>query len=246
MMRRVRSPGFVSTEPRRSIVLASYNVHGCVGTDGRRDVGRIARVLGKLGADVIALQEVNCFPAEGASAQEATLLGDLPGVHASWGPTRQADGTAFGNALLSSWPAAQTQNIDISYPGYEPRAALDVHFDIEGRRMRIIATHLGLRPTERRYQVQKILESVEHEDDCLTVLLGDINEWFIAGRPLRWLHRKFGWGPAVRSFPSYFPVFSLDRIWVHPPGALLRMWTHGDGEARSASDHLPVLAEVAI
>jgi endonuclease/exonuclease/phosphatase family metal-dependent hydrolase len=117
---------------------------------------------------------------------------------------------------------------------------------VHDKRLRVIATHLGLRPDERRYQVQKILQSVEHRDDCPTVLLGDINEWFIPGRPLRWLHRKFGWGPAVRSFPAYFPILSLDRIWVHPPQGLLRMWAFASGEARNASDHLPVLAEVTL
>lgn len=246
MTTRMRAPGFVATRTRRSVVLASYNVHGCVGTDGRKDIPRVASVIGGLGADIVALQEVDCYPEDGQSEREIALLSGISDMRAVWGPTHRQSGIPFGNALLSAWPVAQSQNIDISYPGYEPRGALDVHLDIDGRRMRIFATHLGLRPVERRYQVQKILESVEHEDDCLTVLLGDINEWFIAGRPLRWLHRKFGWGPAVRSFPSYFPVLSLDRIWVHPPQALLRMWSHAQGDARQASDHLPVLAEVAI
>lgn len=246
MPRPLPTLGFVSTNPRRSVVLASYNVHGCVGTDGRKDIRRIAGVIGTLGADVVALQEVDCYPEDGQHACEVALLSGVPDMRPVWGPTHRQGGNAFGNALLSAWPVSHSQNIDISYPGYEPRGALDVHLDIEGRRMRIFATHLGLRPVERRYQVEKILQSVEHEDDCLTVLLGDINEWFIPGRPLRWLHRKFGWGPAVRTFPSYFPLFSLDRIWVHPPQALLRMWTEAGGEARRASDHLPVLAEVAI
>ena len=36
-----------------SIRVASYNVHGCRGRDGRRDVARIARVLREIDADVV-------------------------------------------------------------------------------------------------------------------------------------------------------------------------------------------------
>ena len=38
---------------------ASYNIHKAVGTDGRRDPDRILSVLHELGADVVALQEVD-------------------------------------------------------------------------------------------------------------------------------------------------------------------------------------------
>jgi endonuclease/exonuclease/phosphatase family metal-dependent hydrolase len=77
------------------------------------------------------------------------------------------------------------------------------------------------------------------------VLLGDINEWFLPGRPLRWLHARFGYGPPVRTFPAQFPLLSLDRIWAHPPAALSRVRAHSSREARRASDHLPVVAELA-
>jgi endonuclease/exonuclease/phosphatase family metal-dependent hydrolase len=40
------------------IRLVTYNIHGCVGRDGRLAVERVAGVLAELGADVIALQEL--------------------------------------------------------------------------------------------------------------------------------------------------------------------------------------------
>lgn len=39
--------------------IATYNVHDCVGTDGRRDPERVARVIAETGADILALQEVS-------------------------------------------------------------------------------------------------------------------------------------------------------------------------------------------
>src|SRR4051812_26782166 len=39
--------------------IASYNIHKCVGTDGRFDPERISRVVAEIDADVIALQEAD-------------------------------------------------------------------------------------------------------------------------------------------------------------------------------------------
>ena len=40
-----------------SLRVATYNVHACVGTDGRHDPNRVASVVAELEADIIALQE---------------------------------------------------------------------------------------------------------------------------------------------------------------------------------------------
>src|SRR5918911_902755 len=45
--------------PPSCLRIASYNVHGCVGTDGRKDAGRIAAVIRELECDTVGLQEVD-------------------------------------------------------------------------------------------------------------------------------------------------------------------------------------------
>jgi endonuclease/exonuclease/phosphatase family metal-dependent hydrolase len=45
--------------------IVSYNIHGCVGTDGRRDAERVAAVLEALAPDVVALQEVDSRASRG-------------------------------------------------------------------------------------------------------------------------------------------------------------------------------------
>jgi endonuclease/exonuclease/phosphatase family metal-dependent hydrolase len=121
-----------------------------------------------------------------------------------------------------------------------------VDLDARGTKVRVIATHLGLLPSERRHQVQRILEVVSRDDEGLTVLLGDINEWLVSGRPLRWLHARFGHCKGKRSYPAWFPLFALDRIWVHPSAALVRFEAQATPDSKTASDHLPVCAEVAL
>jgi phospholipase D1/2 len=223
--------------------IASYNVHGCVGTDGVRDERRVAEVLRSLEADVIALQEVE-FTSDGESAS-AELLAHLGRFRAISAPIER-HGAPFGNALLTRLPVASSRRICLAFPQREPRTALEVVLETGGRPLRVIATHLGLKPVERRFQVRRILEHVANDEHSVTVLLGDFNEWFLMGRPLRWLHARFGRGAAVRTFPSGFPLFALDRIWVHPRSALRRFDACTTRDARRASDHLPVIAEVDI
>ena len=225
--------------------IASYNVHGCVGTDGRRDPSRVADVLRSLDADVIALQEVDFEDDRRAEDTPAQLLSELPGYRVVAAPI-QRHGLPFGNALLTRLPLQSSKRICLAYENREPRTALEVMVETGARPLRVIATHLGLKPIERRYQVRRILEHVAHDEHSITVLLGDFNEWFLVGRPLRWLHARFGRGAAVRTFPSRLPLFALDRIWVHPRGALRRFTACTTAEARRASDHLPVIAQVAL
>jgi endonuclease/exonuclease/phosphatase family metal-dependent hydrolase len=47
----------------------------------------------------------------------------------------------------------------------------------------------------------------------------------------------------LRTFPSRFPLLRLDRIYVTRDGLIRSAWT--DRKARSCSDHLPVIADVA-
>ena len=48
--------------PAKRLRVASYNIHDCVGGDGRRDPARVAAVLREIDADIIGLQEVDARP----------------------------------------------------------------------------------------------------------------------------------------------------------------------------------------
>jgi endonuclease/exonuclease/phosphatase family metal-dependent hydrolase len=78
------------------------------------------------------------------------------------------------------------------------------------------------------------------------LLRGDLNEWFLWGRPLRWLHAHFEATPSPRSFPARAPLLALDRIWVEPRALLQRLWVHLTPAARAASDHIPVVADIRL
>lgn len=228
----------------RTLSIATYNVHRCVGRDGRYDPERTLSVMRDLDGDVLALQELHWRPDEALH-----LLNDFAyrlGYVAVAGPTLLDHTGHYGNALLTRLPVLSVKRIDLSVTEREPRGALDVTLDSGHGVLRVVATHLGLRPAERRAQIRQLLDCMALQRAATTVLLGDINEWFLWGRPLRWLYSFFEASPAPATFPSSFPVFALDRIWVRPRQGLRELTVHKMPLARKASDHLPLRAVIEL
>ena len=159
---------------------------------------------------------------------------------------RTRSGRDFGNAVLSRFPIADACRLDLTLPGFEPRGAVDVVIAVPEGPLRVIATHLGLRPRERRDQVKRLLAALVRAVLLPTVLTGDVNEWYLWGRPLRWLHRHFKQTPAPPTFPAWRPVFALDRLWTEPARLLAELRVHSTPLSRMASDHLPLVAKVAL
>jgi endonuclease/exonuclease/phosphatase family metal-dependent hydrolase len=223
------------------LTVATYNIHGAVGTDGRFAPERIVSVLQEIEADVIALQEV---PLGGIMFPNVLeMLKEATGLHGAAGPTRTGPERVYGNAVLSRYPIRAKRAIDLSFGSREPRGALDADLDCHGHPLRIVATHLGLRFAERRDQIRRLLQVFDTQN-MPVILLGDINEWFVWGRSLRWLVSHFQAVPAPRTFPSRFPVFALDRIWIRPRHRLVHVEVHATPLARVASDHLPLIAHI--
>jgi endonuclease/exonuclease/phosphatase family metal-dependent hydrolase len=221
------------------IELVSYNVHGCVGCDGKREPDRVIEVLGEIGGDILALQEVPALDRGGEAF--LTRLSRRTGLTAIAGSELLSHFAHYGNALLTRFAPTNRSTLYLGVDNREPRGAINVELDCGPVVLNVIATHLGLSPAERRHQIQQILPVVT-EQVCPVALLGDINEWFTWGRPLRWLHAHFGRPPAPRSFPSGMPTFRLDRVWISRPSVVLSVRAHTSPLARIASDHLPVKA----
>jgi endonuclease/exonuclease/phosphatase family metal-dependent hydrolase len=226
------------------IRIATYNIHRAIGRDNREAPKRIADVLSELDADLVALQEVG---------YEADRPGNMLEYLAKTMQARVIEGMTlldergnYGNAILTRLPVNSLHLHDISVAGREPRGAIELQLQVKGIEMQIIATHLGLRPGERRQQIERLIALFNDSPAEVKILLGDLNEWFLWGRPLRSLYRLFGRTPAPPTFPGRRPWFALDRIWVQPVTALEQLQVHRSVISRQASDHLPLVADLRI
>ncbi|MCP5274725.1 MAG: endonuclease/exonuclease/phosphatase family protein [Burkholderiales bacterium] len=227
-----------------SLTLATYNIHRCIGTDGKFNPERIIEVIQQLDADIIALQEVETFRRERLNLLEH--LSRHTGMYAVAGITMFSDISHYGNALLSRLDIEELHREDLSIKGREPRGAICIKTRLANKSIRVIATHLGLLPSERRTQTKQLLKLLEQESADISVLMGDLNEWYMWGRPLRLLRKHFNKTIAPLTFPSRFPFFALDRIWVEPQSCLRSVVSIKNRTTKKASDHLPLVATLHI
>lgn len=226
------------------IRLASYNVHRAIGLDGKCRPERILGVLREIEADVFALQEVE---ARDEGSDMLAWLAEETGYQAIAGTTLIRHDGHYGNGLLTRLPIASVTLCDLSWRGREPRGAIAADLEADGAGpLRVVATHLGLRPAERRDQVQRLIKLFTDVPRDRAVLMGDVNEWFLWGRPLRRLHRYFKHTPAIATFPSPLPFLALDRVWTHPRSLLQKMHAHMTPLSKVASDHLPLVATLDV
>lgn len=234
----------MSDSTRERIRLLSYNIHGCIGTDRRYDAKRILRVLRRVDADVVALQEVY---------DERNFLDQLralPYPHILYGPTltHQTRGQ-YGNILLSKWPVTHHERIDISVTGNEPRGAIRAHIKTPHRTLDLTATHLGLGAKERIQQIATLLQHWSHAildspQGHAFVFMGDLNEWIPQSRLIENLSETIGFTTPQATFPAIHPALALDQIFVRPARVLDQRQAIDTALTRLASDHLPIFADL--
>lgn len=222
--------------PSGTVRVMTWNIHAGVGLDGVHDLKRIADVIAAENPDILALQEVANWKAEEALV---TLLAKRSAYEAVPAVTISADDGDYGQLVLSRWPVRDVTIHDISISSYEPRRLISLVSAAPTGDLHVLATHLGLRFSERRAQAAILCEAAR-SGATPTVALGDFNDW------LRWrsisgmLDDIFPHATQLRTFPARLPIFALDRIYSSEELIMRRVYTPASS---MASDHLPVVAE---
>jgi endonuclease/exonuclease/phosphatase family metal-dependent hydrolase len=233
----------LSARPESSVRVMTWNIHGGVGTDGRFALDRIIEVISRHEPDVVALQEVDSRRRKGSERSPFELLREAVGEHGVEAKSIiTADGD-YGQMVVSRWPLAGTTVHDLTHEGREPRRAIEAEVCTSTGSFRLVAAHFGLSLAERRTQARRLVE-IARRHPMTTVMLGDFNDWFWPGSLRHIFKQELPARTRHATFPSRWPVFRLDRIFCWPGGT--KMVSFVDRQARTASDHLPVVADILI
>lgn len=230
----------------RPLKFVTWNVHKCVGRDGRFDPERIVSVLAELEADVVALQEADArFGRRHGLLDDALLARHGLRRLEVCGNTEASHGWC-GNVLLVSSRVQASRATAVVMPGLEPRGALVADMVLPGGKdWRVVSCHLGLLPGCRRRQVEEVTKHLLRHRTGDALLMGDTNEWRRDSSPRSALHGMTALGLRGRrtaTFPSLLPILGLDRILASRPGYFA---TPRGADSRMASDHIPLVMECA-
>ena len=252
-----RSPHEDRLEPCRLRVM-TYNVHACVGTDRRLDPARIAEVIAAYEPDVVALQELDVSRPRSGRSHQCNVIAEFAGMQGHFHPAwRISAEEEYGDAILSRWPFALKKAAELptwnSPLAFEPRGALWITVEKEGRKIQVLNTHLGLSRGERLAQMDALMgpDWLGHAD-CQTpfLLCGDFNDippskaYRKTVPRCREVQRCLPGHRAKATFPSRWPLIRLDYIFVSPEVNVLRVEVPRTPLTRAASDHLPLIADI--
>lgn len=243
-------------EETRSFRLLTYNVHSCVGSDGILSTERIARVIAKSNADIVALQELDGGRKIKGAAQAADIARDLE-MNFHFHSVMGAELQCFGNAILSRYPmrlirAEHLPTLKRPSSFLEPRGVLWVEIDISGKVLHVLNTHMSLWGPELEIQIKQLLGedflgSPELGKDV--IVCGDFNTT-PSSKYHRMILQHFRELTCSsenkinqKTWPSRWPMRKLDHIFMKGDlqgemAPLQRTYLEC-----SSSDHFPIAAD---
>jgi endonuclease/exonuclease/phosphatase family metal-dependent hydrolase len=237
--------------------ILTYNVHSCLGSDGRLSPQRIARLIARYEPDIVALQEL--LPGR-------TAAGPLDQAHAiaqefqmethGQGPVH-VETDPFGNAVLTRLPMRLVRSGPLAgaADSKDARGALWVAIEVSDQQLQLLNTHLGLTAQQRVPQVEALLgrqwlgDPRCHEP---RVVCGDFNTparsriYRRLCRTLRDAQANLDGHRPARTYPTHCPLGRIDHVFLGRGLEVVAVEVPATRLALVASDHLPVLVEVRI
>jgi endonuclease/exonuclease/phosphatase family metal-dependent hydrolase len=231
--------------------LVTYNIHkGVGGSDRRYRLDRIVAVLAEVQPDLLCLQEVDRHVGRSHFHDQPALLARHleSSAHLYQLNVRIRDG-GYGNLILSRWPVRSHHHVSLRLGRRKPRGAQMAVVDTPEGPLHLVNLHLGLAERERRWQASHLL----HHPLFLasahlpTLIAGDYNDWRNTLGKHRFSPHRFHLATTpvrrFRSFPSFLPLASLDKVFYRGAIELFRAHVFRSHLARRASDHLPLVID---
>lgn len=235
--------------------IVSYNIQVLA-----QGAAGVIDTLTRLDADLIGLQEVDHGTARSQKTDQAKLLAEALGMQYTYAAAMPYDGGEFGIAILSRGPISEVHIERLPRGGQEePRVAVVATCGLaDGQTLRFANTHLASdwhahHPAQLRARQAEALVRVLREDADSgrgpLFLVGDFNadadsEALTTLRSVaRPLHAD------LVTYPATAPAEALDHVFyvpAQPAQPYLLQVASARTASSTASDHLPLLVEVAL
>jgi endonuclease/exonuclease/phosphatase family metal-dependent hydrolase len=225
---------------------------GCISTE------RIARVIARCSPDIIALQELDVGRVRSGRIDQAEMIARKLEMKYHFYPAFRWKDEQYGNAILSRYPMALIRSGPLprlvdKRRQYEPRGALWVSVEFEGKKIQVFNTHLSVWPSERIIQTEALLsEQWLQHPDCQgpVILCGDFNSL-----PGSMVYRKIcdklydsqvalaGHRPRGTWF-GHYPVGRIDYVFANADFRVHAVNVPRTDLEKISSDHLPLITEL--
>ncbi|MCD4779013.1 MAG: glycosyltransferase [Candidatus Omnitrophica bacterium] len=242
----------------KTLRIMTYNVHGCKGMDSKIYPERIARVIGRHQPDIVALQELDMNRVRSGGIDQPDVIAKELGLQYHFHPNIEHKEQQYGNAVFSRFPIeliCAKQLPGMAGKILEPRGAIWVAININGIRLQVINTHLGLKRKERMNQVEALLgpEWLAHVAcyDHL-ILVGDINalpsskEYKRFQGFLRDVQKELKHHEPKATWFGHLPLCRIDHIFVGSKIKVEHVQVPNTQIDRISSDHLPLIVDINI
>lgn len=242
-----------------TLKVLTYNIHKGFGTLGfNYTLEQLKKNIAQAGVDICFLQEVVGRKEDlktGQIENQFEYIADTIWPYFSYGKNASYPKGDHGNAILSSLPIVNENNLSLTMNPYEHRGLL--HIQVEHpkthKHIHLLNTHLNLRGKDRIKQMEYIHEYIEKNisPEDIVIFCGDFNDW---NQNLHQYIKKHQLMTEVhdsldieipKTFPSFFPVMRLDRIYTKNIDVISATALVG-GSWSKLSDHIPILAEFRI
>jgi endonuclease/exonuclease/phosphatase family metal-dependent hydrolase len=226
-----------------NLKLMTYNIHRGIGKNRRLDLNAVADVIKESKAAVIALQEVERHSIRTVFQDQIKQLSIKTDMNYSYGKSINVLNGEYGNGILSKYPIEEYKAYEL--PSFsERRTVLRTVINIEGLKVAIYNTHLGLNESERKEQIEYINQMISDEK-LDYILMGDMNS---KAEKLAILQEhlkdcaEITDKQQLNTFIEDGVQERIDYIFVSPNMEVKDY----NVVVSEASDHYPVISEVAI
>ncbi|HAQ18668.1 MAG TPA: metallophosphoesterase [Prolixibacteraceae bacterium] len=225
-----------------TLKILTYNVRNCKGMDNVTDYERVARVISRINADVVAIQELDSATVRSNGKDVLAELAKKTGMFPTYNSSIKFQGGAYGIGFLTLEKPISSEALPL--PGSEEKRSVLL---VEMKNYLVCCSHFSLTQHDRGESVN-IINHLVSKYEKPVFLAGDLNAEANSPEILKlsgdWQILNDHFYP---TFPANKPVECIDFIMSKKTERFqFKVIESSVEDEPVASDHLPVWVKVVV